>query len=347
MKQSHQRLVAVTTAILLASSGGGVGLAVADYTAPPSIDTSGSDDTSTSSNVTDGQNMTVVVDGNDTFELQFITGSNNSEFQLENEENGNATVYLNDSLEQVNWNSTDNDAHKNVTWSESNLLDTEHAIDENVTLGARMVNDTTNDSFDIGHATLYAEFGNNSSVQRLTDSDVGDDGIATATDDATEFFGVTIDVLSTDESNIETDSRSVDGDNTEVVVVLDNSSVSDDYDQSIDAAESQWGGLSSTSISDGTPLWRAPSTISSDDAEERVPIFYEEAPDEFDEDDRTYGVYTEDYGGETAVVYHLGDSFEDAEEVDVTADAGVGMLAGLNHELRVDNWDGVGAAIGA
>lgn len=352
MKQHQQRLFAALVSMALLLSLGGMGMAVADYTAPPSIDTSGSDDTSTASDLTDGDTINVTRDGSSSnWTAQYIAATNNSEFRLENEENGNQTVVTNSSPETVLWNTTDNDGHFNVTVEESSLLATDHTINENVTLGARFVNDTTNDTEVTGHATIYAEFGNNSSVRVIGDDEVDEEDIVTVeeSDRTVPLTNLAIPTLGVDQSTIETESRSVDGTNTEVALVLDNSSVADDYDSAVSSAESSLFGLSSSSVEDGTPLWRAPTTLSGGDTQEplSVPVFYEEAPDAFPEDDRTYGVYTEDYAnGETAVVYHLGENnFEDADEVEITADGGVGLTDGLMHGVSVDSWDGMGPAI--
>lgn len=211
----------------------------------------------------------------------------------------------------------------NGSFSEADVIDVERSPNENVTVVFWYYNNSTDDSVDHEINPVFLEFGDNRSVERVTDDDVDespDDMTLTIhEDDPREVFGANIPFTGKDRSTISAEDRSVNGSDSDVVLVLSNSTVEDDFDRAAtDAASGDK--LSNAGLFSG----RTKVLVESDDAIVAAPVFYESVPDSVD-DDTTYAVYDEDFGGETSVVVNLGSEFDDADEVTVRAAGNVGI----------------------
>ncbi len=217
--------------------------------------------------------------------------------------------------------------HFNATIEKSALEDVEHSIGENVTVEWRVWNNSSADTYDV-NTTAYLLFDNSTTVQNIDDSDVEAEDIVTVTDSVTSVAGynLTAGPLGTTTANVETEDRAVNGSNTDVVIALSNSSAQEMFDEGANEASS---GDKLSSLWSGT---RTVATVSDGDGNTMaVPVFYEEASDDVDED-QTYAVYKQ-VGGTWALSVNLGDSFGDAEEVSVNAIGSAGLTTMLGQYL--------------
>lgn len=315
--------VAAVCMVFLVALAGATGAAAGDYTAPPSTDTSTTDDTASTTELTAGENRTFNQTQNET--IQWIAPSN--ETQVTIARNGSDhDSYANGSAAVAFWNATDGDGHYNATVDHSQLLDTEHAIGENVTMNMTFVDNASLDDANqsVGAEQWYLEFDNSTTTEVVTTSDVDAGEIVTVTNESGfGVFGVSI--FGADESEIETE-RQVNGSNTDVYVAFSDSNVSEDF---TDATEGAAAGdkLSALSMSKNVML------VESDDGEmAAVPVYYQEAPDDVSEDD-TYAVQ-QDVGGTEGVAVNLGSEFDDADSVTVTTVGSAGFTTFLTTYVR-------------
>jgi hypothetical protein len=294
-------------------------------TSGPSIDTSTSDNTSTQSNLTDGDNASVAYgDTGDLGTYQYHAATNDSALEIrEGTDDSGPLVYENTSPEQIDWQaasnypSTGGEGHYNVTIAEEAVLDIEHTPGENVTTNVTLINDTTNDTEVTGYADLYIETDNNT-VEAVGDDDV-DDGDAETLDES-GFVG------DTDQTTLDYTDLSVSSDGDHVILVLRNDSVDDDMGLATDDVNPiiGFGGEAESE----TRIMSAPLVISDGDTTRVVFPYEEEAPSDVDDDD-TYAV-RKTVGGENAIEINKGDAFGDSDdEVDVTGtlNAGIGEYA--------------------
>lgn len=289
-----------------------------------STDTDSTDHTSSVSQIQAENNLTAVtgISGNNTTHITQVVAENVTENPvMEIEVNGTGYVaHVNASMTNVSTARASEGVHYNASFQEGHLADIQHGIGENVTVHAAYYNnssDTTKDH----NITFYVEYDNSTTTENVNDSDVSNGDIATATEED-GIFGTSI--RATDESEIETGDRKVDGQQTDVVIVLSNTSVNTDYD-SVIASDTEAGDA----------LFAMPLSVSSAALEaEKLPVrvYYKQAPDSVDTTSDTYAVYHEDYGGEPAVVVNLGDSFQDADKVSVRSLGSVGFLRALQHQ---------------
>lgn len=313
-------LVVAVVVALAAFSGAGM----ADYGSAPSVDTSPTDDTSTTSNLQDGDTL-----GGDSFNansskdtiLQFISDSNKTKVKITPNGSDAPVIYANTSAVQVNWNTTDNDGHFNVSINHGDLAGLEHTMGENVTVDVTMVNNTTASDPATTTIQVNVDWDNGTTTENVDDADVSAADIVEVTNDSNEelpFTSVNLPLTGEEESRVELDNREVNGSATDVVLVLSNTTVADDFASAADGADTA-SKLSSISFE------RTAILVESEDTTEAVPVFYESAPSDLDNELRTYALYTSDYGGEQAVVIKLGDEFDDASQVDVTAVGSAGF----------------------
>jgi len=303
---------------MLISAGAGGATA-----ATPTVNNSGTNDTTFTSEATDGttlgENNTFEANGSAATVHSFITDDNSSVKQYITAKG--TEVYANTSATEVNYNATSGESTFNVSVNHGALADMEHSIGENVSTTWYMVNNTSAENPGESNITVYVEWDNSTTVQNIDDSDVESEEIVTVTNE-TGPFGSTIGPFGTTTADVETNDRKVNGSNTDVVIALSNSSAQEMFDEGASEASS---GDKLSSLWSGT---RTVATVADGDGNTMaVPVFYEEASDDVDED-QTYAVYKK-VGGTWALSVNLGDSFEDAEEVSVNAIGSAGLTTML------------------
>lgn len=309
-------LVALT--VLMAAATGAV---AGDYTAPPSPDQSGTDDTTTTTDLAPGENRTYNESHNET--IQWLSDSNSTKVTIARNDSDH-TSYANGSAAVVVWNSTDADGHYNVTFAHTAVADTEHAINSNVTMNVSLVDNASLDEANqsVGYFDWYLEFGNATTTEVIDNSDVSSENIVTVTNEsASEVVGLSLPFTGEDNSDIETE-RKVNGSTTDVQVVFSNATVADDF-TSVASDASSGDKLSGLFSLERTAVL----VQDGDGTTTAVPVYSESAPDSVSEDD-TYAVQTT-VGGTDALEVNLGSEFDDASSVTVHAvgSAGLGTFA--------------------
>lgn len=298
--------------------------------AQPSLDTSTTDQTTTTTDVQGGD----TIGANNTFEgnssnettVQYVADSNNTKVAIEGP-NG-VQVYANTSANQVSWNATQGDGNFNVTVNHGALDDLERGINQNVTTTWFVTNNTTVSSPDTMNFTVHIESDDSKSVEVVSDADVDAGDIVTVEESSYSIAGrnITAGPLWADKSTIETNERSVNGSTTDVVVVLGNTTVAEDFTSV--ASEASAG----ASLSSLTSLNRNVLLLTNGDGEQSaVPVYADEAPDSVDSSS-TYAVQ-KTVGGQESLVVNLGDSYEDASSVSVTAVGGAGLFTNMDEYL--------------
>lgn len=319
MKRTALTLFVVAT--LLAAPFAGLGGAQA----PQIDDNSPADDTTThQSEIADGGNLTnfsANISKNTTFE--HITDDNNTKVEIFRD-NGSHIAYVNSSTNFVAVNTTASPTtnNHNTTVNHGALADVEHGIGENTSMRYKMYNNTSVSSPDTANITFFIEWDNSTTVQNVDDTDVDDGDVVTVKEDVTEVAGMnlTMGMLGADNSHVETDERSVNGTDTDVVIVMANDSVSDDF-------ETPASDASNADKLSGFQLSRTAVVMTVDDEVVAVPVYQEDVPSDVDETDDTYALWQDDYGGENALVINLGaDDFDDPDDVEVDAVGNAGML---------------------
>lgn len=312
---------AVVLAVLVVAGMLTAGAAVAPVGATaPTVDTGttidSTDQSTNQTEVSSGTNITgfTANESNSTV-LQYNADSNNTKVTLDG---GGTQVYSNTSADLVNWSTADANGNFNVSIQHSALADMERGIDDNVTVTATITNNTSVDSPDTTTFDFYVETDDSKSVVNVDDSDVDDGDIVSVSEDESPL-GFEIRGLYADKSTVETEERNVSGDSTEVIIAFSNSTVSDDFDAAVSDASDE---DKLSSFFSGT---RTVALMSDgDDNTMAVPVYYESVPDDVD-DDQTYAVYKDDIGGETGLVFNLGETFEDSDEVSVTTIGNAGF----------------------
>lgn len=303
--------------------------AAADVT---STDTSTTDDTSSQSQLVD-EDTIEDLDGtqgeNGSAIIQVIADNSTVNPVMEVETNATGNIAArNASMANVTQSVPHSEgSHFNATLQNSSLASVEHSINANVTMNVAFYNNSSDTSVD-HRQDLYLNFTNATTTQNVNDADVDNDTIVTVSDEDGPF-GINAFGLGSDQTEIDTDERKVDGQTTDVVIVLSNSSVADDYDSAV-----------SSDTEDGDALFTMPLSVRSDDTDrDKLPVvvYHEEAPSDVDEDDDTYAVYTEDHGGEAALVVNLGSEYEDADTVEVKTLGGVDFVRSLEHRIATSS----------
>lgn len=305
--------------------------------AAPTIDTSTTDDTTTVTDVqnedTIGVNNSFEASGSNSTTVQYVADSNNSKVYIEGPDG--VQVYENTSADTVNWNTSSMNGNFNVSVNHGALDDLERGINQNVTTTWYVTNNTSAASPETTNFTVYVESDDSKSVEVISDADVDEGDIASVTENSYEVldYNITAGPLWADKSDLETESRDVNGSATDVVVVLGNSSVQEDF-TSITEDVSDGAKLSSfTSLNRNVVL-----VTNSDDETMAVPVYFNDVPDDV-EDSSTY-VVQKDVGGQESLVLNLGDSYEDADSVSVKAVGGAGLFTYMDEYLMsgVSNW---------
>lgn len=273
-----------------------------------------STDTSTQSGLQAGENRTY----NASNDLLVTLTSDSDNTKLEFNRTGEDYVLASNSS-GVNTSLATGTYYMNHSVSESALADTEHKIDENVSMSFVGINNTSNSESELTVNTWYLEFGDETSVEYVSDADVDSgDIVDVENESADEIGGFSIPFSGEDNSDIETDERNV-TENTTVIVALGNSSVFDDFDAAADGASAgdKLSGLSFT---------RNVAVLEGDDGTKRaVPVYYKETADDVESGD-TYAVMKQ-VGGTWSIEAHPGDAFDDADKVSVHTIGSAGLSA--------------------
>lgn len=286
--------------------------------AAPTIDTSTTDDTATTTELQTGSTITnFTANGSKATVIQYQADSNESKVTIVHNGTGDQ-VYANSTPETVFWNNTDNDGHFNVSVNHGELADLERGINDNVTIEVTAFNNTNvsdpaNTSF-----TAYVETDDSYSVEYISDADADSDAVTINTADQFSVFDRNFTLpMAQDNSELDT-TRNV-TENTTVVMTLGNSTVADDFTSATDDISPFPGGGAAES---GDRILTMTTTVDG----EAVPVFYEQAPSDLDSN-QTYAVYTEDHGGQSALLVKNHGS---TDSVDVTAvgDAGLRQAFG-------------------
>jgi copper(I)-binding protein len=299
------RIALALVAMLALSVVGGVALA-----ADPTVDTSTTDATTTTSDVTANYQFAL----NDSVEnqtLQYVADSNNSKVEITTVVDGtNETVYTNASPEQVAWDATNNDGNFNVSIPDEALLDTPGGINSNTTVYVTITNNTEVSEPNETVVEAYVTRGDNTSVVMVGDGTV-DEGDDVSVLDEESWYGL----QSTDATDFSFE-RDVTENTDTVAVVLSNASATEDFDDVYDGVDS---------ATRPSAPWTGDGIVTKVDGQAVAP-YLDELPDELDSD--VQSVTYEQYGGQQALVYHL-DSPED-DTLTVSADSGAGFLAVFN-----------------
>lgn len=331
--RSKKLLAAVlATVMVMGAAFGGAGAApptVNDGTLDAAVTTG----TELQDGTTVGANHSFAANDSTATVLSYQADSNSSEVTMAHNDTG-TVVYTNASADLVDWNSTDNDGIFNVSINHGDLADLERAINDNVSIDVTMVNDTGADPNNETVFQAYIESDNSTAVENVESNDTDDDGIAEVVDTEFSVAGINFSIGSfgaDDFTRIQRtgdDDVAVNGSDTDVVIVASDTDVVDDFDATTEDAEDE------ESLSQLSRLGpRMAAIVSTDDTTVPVPIFSEAAPDSVD-DDTTHGV-VQDVGGETAIVFNLGDSFDDADAVDVELVANAGLTTMFWEYTRV------------
>jgi hypothetical protein len=278
--------------------------------AAPTIDTSGSDATSTTSDTLDNDEITDFnASQNTTIQYEFIGENSTSPVVTVRDPDTDAVYYENSSLENVSVGSEG--THWNVSFTADELADVPMEINENKSVIVRVANGSN--TSDYNEYTLYLNNTDERSVFYVGDDEADDsDDVTVSDDEGREVFGMTIPFTADDKTTVDT-TRKVAGDNTTVYVVFANDTAATDYSDAYDGLDAGISRLSSYTAIDG----------------EGLKPYNSELPDDLDTDDTT-ATYVSDVGGESAMKIELGEDKEDADEVDVETHSDRSILFNLN-----------------
>lgn len=260
---------------------------------------------STGSDISDESTITGF-EANDTVasNLSYQADSNNSVVKIRQNDTGRVLTTISDPT-QLNWNDTDNDGIFNASVEHDSLATLERGIDDNVTVEARIINDSSLDDPDTTNVTVYVESTDAYSVEYYG----GDEDTVTSL--AEEPFLGLVDSLASDYSELESDDRAVNGSATTVVLAWDNSTIVDDFDHATtDVTPLKFLGGEAES---GDRIYPMSASV----AGNAVPVYYDERPDDIGENE-TVAIYEENLAGSTALTVDLGEDYEDRSTVDVT-----------------------------
>lgn len=269
-----------------------------------SIDTSTTDATTSTSDLANNDSIQFDADQSDAYTVQAIVANTTTpEMRVELNDSSNdadgVTFHKNTTLNNISVGS--GGSHWNATFNEGDLADVPVTTGTNQTVDIVFYN-ASNSSDVLATATVTLVESGDRTVLYLGDSAVeNNDDIETFSEDANWESISDFNLMSDDHSEVSDLSADVNGSSTNVTVVFANESVADDYSNAVasDADEGDWL-VAQASFVGGTP----------------VKVYNENAPDDVDEED-TYGVYSEDIGGETGITYTLGDDHEDADSLEV------------------------------
>lgn len=312
-----KRLGAVLLALTVLTAAM-TGAVAADYTAPPSVDTSGTDDTSTTTELQSGDTIANFT-GNETKSttIQWLSDANDTKVDLAR--NGSTHVaYVNTTPTTVVWNSTDADGHFNATFSHDQLLDVQHKPGENVTMDYTLVNNTSVSSPSSAIQQWYTEWTNATATETVTDPEVASGSIVSVEN---KSGWLTFD---TDRSTVTLENAAAP--NKTFYIAAGNSSVAADFGAVI--SDTSGDKVSKLVLSTGP---KAFVKVSTDDTKTFAPVYTKgnvpsDAPD-------TYAVM-QSVGGTNGMAIHLGPDYAGASSVDIKAAAGDGF------PLAIFTWSG-------
>lgn len=198
----------------------------------------------------------------------------------------------------------------NMTVDNGDLKVIEHDQGENVTVTAQFTNNSSTSIVD-HEFTFYLEYDDNRTVQVVNNSEADPDDPADAVTYESEDRFL---LGENNETTVAYEDQSVNGSDTQMVVVLDNSTLLDDYDE-VATDASSGARLSDAGFSVLGGADKNVVLVEADDTTYYVPLFKSEAPDDWG-DDSTYAVYDEDYAGETAIRINKGSALEDVDTFD-------------------------------
>lgn len=318
---SFQRVAVLAVVVMLALTAfaPAPGAATSDHI---EVDTETSN-TATTTDWQDGDNVTGYNGTADarSANVSLESDSNNTKIDI-TRENSSAVVFADsDGTNFAHHPGTANHEWLNHTVPYAALGDMERGINDNVSVTVTAYNNTSMAAGDRNttNFTVFIETDNSSTVQHVSDSDVASENIVTVTNDTgRDIAGFTIPTTPEQESHIHTNARAVNGSSTDVVLALGNASVADHFSVADKSSGDKLSGFS---------LTRTVALVHDADGDttRAVPVFYEQAPSDFDTS-QTYAVYTETHGGTPAVVVNLGDDFSDASNVEVEAVGDAGLL---------------------
>jgi len=316
-----------------------LGAAVGGGAAAPTVDTSGTDATSSQSGVTDGQTVESFngTDDNRSWTMQ-INGTAGEEYELVVYDDANDTQYaLNASEANVTAGGAGS-AHFNATIEETALRDVERTINENVSTWWTFRN--ASNSSKAAEVQVYLNNTDEETVENIDSDDTNDSGIAEVSEpEPFSVLGMNISipfVSGADKTAVTLtgdDDRAVNGSETDVIIAASDADAADDFDV-VDDVDSE------ATVSDIASFGpRMAAVVSSGDSTVPVPIYKESVPDSVD-NDTTYGV-VQDVGGQSAVVFNLGSEFEDADSVEVEMTANAGAFAYFSEYRSAIGFDDV------
>lgn len=334
MQTDRKRVVAIALVAVMALSAL-TGGAVADA---PTIDTE-TVSTTESSDITDGTTLNVSGVGNETLEMTANDSAGDTP-ELEITVNGSDTVVgTNTSAVNESTNGTVGFSAFNLSVEESDLDDVERTLDENVTTDWTVYQSSnTSNSTTI---QVHLNFSDGRTVENIddVDADPDTDDASVETEDLEDTLTRSSLLQTLDFSELDVDDRSIDGENSEVVLVLTNDTVADDAANAV-----------ASDVGDGEPLFGMTLVLQGDETTMPIRVYNEEPADDVDDDDDgdTYGVYEDGgVGGEDGIVIHLGSDFEDDDEVAVTGVLNAGRFASLEHRVTTtDAWQSIGLFLG-
>lgn len=309
------RSVATVLVAALALSAVAAGGAMAD----PTVDTSATDATTTVSDLQDGDTVSFEANASNSYTVQ-INGTEATDYGVEialndSDSDADGVVFAtNESAENVS-DAGGGMAHYNATISGDELADVPMQVGENVTVDVTSY-ETANES---NSTTFQVTLDNEAdrSVIYVGDTSVESGDLASVADES----GWTIPALDyelpwggDDSSTLTADGVAVNGSSTDVVFVLGNSSVNDDFDSRIGSLDSGAWQPEAASYVDGAA----------------APIFAANIPDSLpgalSGDSISSTTYESDVGGQPALVVDLGDEADGASSVDVEAASALGFF---------------------
>lgn len=320
---TRQRLSAVSLTVMLVLSV--FSGAILMGTAGAANDADHDDETAVTtptSDILDGTTVgNVAGNASNYTEIHAISDTNDTEVVLR-DKGDDYVFYANSSLKFEGSNSTDTFRSANI--SHDTFLTVEHAPGENVSITSTVYNTTNVSRSDAvsDKVTAYLEFDNSTTTETVTDSEVDDGDVAEVTEeDSNEVLGVAVPFSDgADKSRIEAEDKEIP--NETVYIAANNGTVADDFSTTLDEFDSE-GTMSSVLAFSGP---NALVKVSDGDETMYVPVYAESAPDDVDEDEDAYATVETVAGTDVIAIHNLDetDSWDDGDEVDITAAAGTG-----------------------
>lgn len=208
------------------------------------------------------------------------------------------------------WNEYNTSANKyGINLSESDFATMPMDANENKTVTLRMIGNTSADNPPTTNITIYLENTDERAVVHAGSTATDDGGIAEVeeTEKGALWWASTENI-----TTVEADAVGVNGSATDVIVVYEDDTVAEPYENAA-ANKSAWFGLSTADYENGDLIGDHVGFVE----DSAYGIYYEEVPDAAENpEDHTYMTYTT-VNGEPVHVVNLGDEYEDETSVDV------------------------------